>query len=132
MRYLLDTHSLLWALFRPEKLSAPARKEIRDQSNDVAVSVVAFWEISLKCSLGKLKFSGVKPEELPGASEQMGLTILPLAKGEAATFSQLPRLAHKDPFDRMIIWQAIQQNIILISADREFKAYQKHGLRIHW
>ena len=74
MRYLLDTHSFLWALFSPEKLSTWARKEIQDRENDVILSVVTFWEISLKYALGKLELPNTEPEELPEAAEEMGVT----------------------------------------------------------
>jgi len=132
MKYLLDTHSLLWALFAPEKLSADARKEIVNPENDISVSVIAFWEISFKYALGKLEFVGINPEDLPAAVEQIGLDVLHLDQEDAASFYQLPRLAHKDPFDRLIIWQAIRNKRTLISADSSFKDYAKHGLTIHW
>ena len=132
MNFLLDTHSFLWALFVPEKLSRSATQKIISSDNDVAVSVVAFWEISLKYALGKLELSGVEPDELPSFADQMGLSILPISPSEAASFHKLPRLLHKDPFDRFIIWQAIQRKMTLISKDREFKEYQKFGLKTHW
>ena len=69
MTYLLDTHSFLWAIFVPEKLSRSARETIRDQENEVAVSVVTFWEISLKYALGKLDLVKVKPED-PQVSDE--------------------------------------------------------------
>ena len=132
MRYILDTHSFLWALFSPDKLSAWARREIRDRENEIALSVVTFWEISLKYALGKLELADTDPEELPEAAEGMGLDILLLRPDEAASFHKLPRIAHKDPFDRLIIWQAIQHKMTLISKDREFKAYGEFGLKIRW
>ena len=132
MNCILDTHSLLWTLFSPEKLSVSARKEIVNRENDISVSVVTFWEISLKYALGKLELVGVNPEDLPEAAEQVGLDILPLKKEDAASFYRLPRLAHKDPFDRLIIWQAIRNKMALVSADTSFKVYAKHGLTIHW
>ncbi|MBW1800558.1 MAG: type II toxin-antitoxin system VapC family toxin [Deltaproteobacteria bacterium] len=132
MRCLLDTHSLLWSLFRPEKLSVWAKKEIQNRENDIAVSVVSFWEISLKYALGKLELPNTDPEELPGVTDEMGVNIIPLSPNEAASFYNLPRLAHKDPFDRLIIWQAIQQKMTLISKDREFRVYGKYGLKTRW
>lgn len=132
MNLLLDTHGFLWALFSPEKLSRKATREITSSENDVAVSVVTFWEISLKYGLGKLEMTGVLPEELPDFARQMNLTILGITPDEASSFHNLPRLLHKDPFDRIIIWQAIQRKIILISKDRDFKAYHKFGLRTFW
>ena len=130
MNILLDTHVFLWSLFAPEKLSRAAVREIKSSNNDVAVSVVTFWEISLQYALGKLKLTGVKPEELPDFTGQMNIDILPITAAEASSFHKLPRLSHKDPFDRIIIWQAIQRKMTLISKDRDFETYRKFGLKL--
>ena len=132
MNLLLDTHVFLWSLFTPGKLSKAVIREIKSPNNDVAVSVVTFWEISLKYALGKLELTGVNPEELPDFAAQMNLEILLITAAEASTFHKLPRLSHKDPFDRIIIWQAIQRKMTLVSKDRDFKAYRKFGLRAFW
>lgn len=132
MNFLLDTHSFLWTLFVPEKLSRIVTQTIKSSDNDVAVSVVTFWEISLKYALGKLELSGVEPDELPGFADKMGLSILPISPAEAASFHKLPRLLHKDPFDRIIIWQAILRKMTLISKYREFKEYRRFGLKTQW
>ncbi|MBC2705974.1 type II toxin-antitoxin system VapC family toxin [Desulfobacula sp.] len=132
MNLLLDTHVFLWSLFTPDKLSETVIHEIKSPNNDVAVSVVTFWEISLKYALGKLELTGVKPEDLPDFADQMSLEILPITAAEASTFYKLPRLTHKDPFDRIIIWQAIQRKMILVTKDRGFKEYHKLGLRTFW
>ena len=126
MNLLLDTHGFLWSLFTPDKLSKAALREIKSPNNDVAVSVVTFWEISLKYALGKLELTGVKPEELPDFAGKMDMKILPITAAEASSFHKLPRLSHKDPFDRIIIWQAIQRKMTLVSKDRDFKAYRKY------
>ena len=130
MNLLLDTRGFLWSLFTPDKLSEAAIHEIKSPDNDVAVSVVTFWEISLKYALGKLKLTGVKPEELPDFTGQMNIDILPIPAAEASRFHKLPRLSHKDPFDRIIIWQAIQRKMTLISKDRDFETYRKFGLKL--
>jgi len=132
MNILLDTHVFLWSLFTSDKLSKAVIREVKSPNNDVAVSVVTFWEISLKYALGKLELTGVKPEELPDFAAQMNLEILPITATEASTFHKLPRLSHKDPFDRIIIWQAIQRKMTLVSKDRDFKAYHRFGLRTFW
>jgi PIN domain nuclease of toxin-antitoxin system len=132
MNLLLDTHGFLWSLFTPGKLSRVVKKEIKSPDNNVAVSVVTFWEISLKYALGKLELTGVKPEELPDFAVQMNVEILQITPAEAASFYKLPKLSHKDPFDRLIIWQAIQRKMALVSKDRDFKAYHKFGLKTFW
>ena len=107
MNYLLDTHTFLWAAMHSEKLSHAARMIILDVVNDVQVSVVTFWEVSLKLAL-------------------------PLAPQDAATFYQLPRFQHKDPFDRLLVWQSICQHLTLLSKDPDLRQYQSHGLRVLW
>lgn len=132
MKLLLDTHSFLWALFAPDKLSKKARSAILSPENDVFVSVVTFWEISLKYALGKIKIKGLLPQDLPGAAREAFFEILRLEPEDAASFHALPRHAHKDPFDRLIIWQAIQRSCFLVSADRLFILYRDSGLKLLW
>lgn len=132
MKYLLDTHTLLWVLFEEEKLSENAKVVIKNPDNEVYVSIVSYWEISLKYALGKLELKGITPEELPKKAEEVGIETLEVSEEEASTFYKLPRLKHKDPFDRLIIWQAINREITLISKDKPAKEYQKFGLEILW
>lgn len=132
MRCLLDTHALLWVLFDPSQLSRAAAAAIIDRSNDIFVSAVNLWEISLKYSLGKLELEGISPGELPNAVEESGMGILPLSAADAATSHLLPRLAHNDPFDRLLVWQAIQNNLVLVSKDSGIRAYRSHGLQVVW
>ena len=86
----------------------------------------------MKYALGKLELTGIMPKELPDFAVQMSLEILPITAAEASSFHKLPKLTHKDPFDRIIIWQAIQRKMTLVSKDRDFKAYRKFGLRAFW
>ena len=133
MRGLIDTHVLLFALARSKGLSAEAATFLRDRHNEVFVSVISFWEISLKASLGKLSLSGVSPDQIPEYALRLGLTFLPLAADTASTFHQLPKIGkHRDPFDRMLVWQAIRENLVLISRDRAMGAYETCGLNLLW
>ena len=132
MKYLLDTHTLLWAVFEPDKLTEKVEKLIQDPTNQVFVSVISFWEISLKYNIGKLELINTSPETLPEIAEEMGIEILDVKSDEAASFYKLPRLAHKDPFDRMVIWQAVLRKMMLVSGDREFRQYRQYGLRLVW
>ena len=132
MNYLLDTHTLLWTLFTPERLGKNATDCILNNDVSVAVSVVSFWEISLKYALGKLELNGVVPDDIPALVRQSGLDIQPITETDAATFHHLPRQEHKDPFDRLIIWQAISHKLTLISVESSFPAYRKLGLKIIW
>ena len=130
MKYLIDTHIFLWSLFSPSKISKHAVQTIRKSENRIFVSTVTFWEISLKYSLNKLELKGITPSELPGLANQMNFEILTLNADEAASYYHLPRTPHRDPFDRMIIWQAIRKKMILISKDSKIPAYQKFGLSL--
>jgi PIN domain nuclease of toxin-antitoxin system len=132
MNCLLDTHALLWSLFTPSRLGRKATASIRNPDVAVSVSVVSFWEISLKYATGKLELSGVVPDDFPGLVRQSGFDILPIAETDAATFHHLPRMEHKDPFDRLIIWQAISRKLQLISDDRAFADYRELGLKVLW
>lgn len=130
--YLLDTHSFLWSVFEPERLSKPVHAELANRSSTVYVSSVSFWEIALKVGIGKLVLTNCLPEELPGIADGLGYLPLPMEADEAASFYRLPRYAHKDPFDRMLIWQAVERELILISKDSAFDAYRAMGLQTFW
>jgi PIN domain nuclease of toxin-antitoxin system len=129
---LLDTHVFLWAAFDEERLPTQIQSALRDPLNQVHVSAVSFWEISLKVAIGKLLLKNVTPEQLPGTAEKMGFQLLDLTPHEAAGFNALPRLAHKDPFDRMLVWAAIQAGFAIVSCDTELDEYRSHGLKVYW
>jgi PIN domain nuclease of toxin-antitoxin system len=129
---LLDTHSLLWALIAPEKLSAKMRGIIADPAHEIHVSTVSFWELSLKFSMGKLEMTGCTPDDLVASARQMGLTISAPTAEESAGFHRLPRVSHKDPFDRMLIWQCLQRRWTFISRDRGLGEYAALGLNTIW
>jgi PIN domain nuclease of toxin-antitoxin system len=132
MKYLLDTHTLIWALMEKDKLSIRAQDTLENPDNFICVSAISFWEISLKFSIGKLSLHGVIPNELPAIVEQMNFKTIPLHPDEASTYHRLTSLHHRDPFDRMLIWQAISSNFILISKDDRMSAYHSDGLRLLW
>lgn len=132
MKYLLDTHTFLWTVFEPEKLGIKAKALITDRKHRILVSLVSFWEISLKYSLGKLCLENVSPAEFPAIAKTMDLEILGIDAEDVSTFHQLPQVGHRDPFDRLVIRQAIRRKIPVITLDDEFKLYKPHGLRIVW
>ena len=133
MKLLLDTCSVLWALQGPGQLSAPARRALKDPDNSVSVSVVSFWEISLKSGLGKLTLHGAKPEDFPQFVEEAGWEVISLPADTAASAGRLPRPTdHRDPFDRLLIWTAINEGFSLVSGDDDFPDYVPHGLKICW
>ena len=111
MRVLLDTHLLLWALGAPSKLPAAARKLINDAN--VYVSAASIWEISIKAALGKLS---ADPREVLAALEPAGFLELPVTGAHAARVVNLPPV-HRDPFDRLLIAQALIEPMRLVTND---------------
>lgn len=117
MRVLLDTHLLLWALGAPARLPPRARRIIRDA--DVYVSAASIWEISIKAALGKLR---ADPHEVLAALEPAGFLSLPIAGEHAARVANLPPI-HRDPFDRLLIAQALEEPMRLLTDDAVLGAY---------
>jgi PIN domain nuclease of toxin-antitoxin system len=132
MKFLLDTHTLLWALFEPTRLGRKGAEILGNADETIFVSVVSFWELSLKYAIGKLELGNVTPDDFPSLVRQAGFEVLPLAEADAATFHHLPRLEHKDPFDRLLILQAISRKLTFISQDKACAAYKKQGLKVIW
>ena len=129
MKYLIDTHIFLWSLFSPEKISKPIAIILREPNNQIFVSTITFWEIALKFSLNKLELEGITPGELPEFASKMNYDFLSLNAEDASSFYLLPRISHKDPFDRMLNWQAIREKLVLISKDSKISAYEEYGLK---
>lgn len=129
MKCLIDTHVLLWAIGNSANLSTKS-KEILSTAT-VYVSAVSWWEISIKYAIGKLKLGNKTPHDLWQASEHLQFGTLPIQGSEAYTAHQLDLLT-RDPFDRMLVWQAIQNNLVLISKDSRLKYYEKNGLQLIW
>jgi len=133
VKLLLDTCSFLWALHEPASLSARARKTLQDPAHRVHVSVISFWEISLKAGLGKLTLEGIAPEDYPELAVQAGWIIHPLAPELASGAGRLRRNPeHRDPFDRLLIWTAISEGFTLVSGDDALTDYVSQGLKICW
>lgn len=118
MKYLLDTHSLLWTVFEPDKLSPEAQEIILDQNNIICISLISLWEISIKQNIGRLDI----PEKFFEAVREGGFEILSLTVAQIQQYRALP-LHHRDPFDRMLVVQAQQQKLILITRDSEINKY---------
>ena len=128
MSFLLDTHYLLWAISDPYQISKNIKNIITNPENRVFVSTISFWEVSLKTGLGKLEISGFSPENLPSLCTKIGFEIIELTPDDSSTYHELNANHHKDPFDRMLIWQAIRNNLILISSDVNILRYKSEGL----
>jgi len=133
MIYLLDTHAFIWTVLETNKLSKNVHGLITNTNNEIYVSAVSFWEISLKTSIKKFSFDNIDIKNFPKYARNMDFNILDIQENETITFHELPlKEKHKDPFDRMLIWQAISKNMIMISRDELFEQYSKDGLKLVW
>jgi PIN domain nuclease of toxin-antitoxin system len=119
MKFLLDTHALLWWLADDSQLWRQARELVEDPGNDVLVSMVSLWEIAVKTRIGKLE-ADIK--EITDAVQQEGFNFLDIGIAHLLTLAGLP-VHHRDPFDHLLIAQAITEDATFISDDRNTARY---------
>jgi len=132
-KYLLDTHTLIWAISHSNNLSKPVLKILQDNDSQLFVSAVSFWEMAIKHGKGKMNWENLQIQEVPDYCEILGIELIPLTPDEAINYSNLPFYEnHKDPFDRMLICQCIRGNYTLISRDDKMKFYENDGLECIW
>lgn len=124
MRLLIDSHALLWWFEASPALSTPARNAIADATNQVLISVAGLWELTIKDSSGKLR----SPADIETMVVGEGFSVLSISFAHLRNFGALPRL-HKDPFDLMMIAQALTEGIPIATCDRIFAAY---GVQVVW
>ncbi len=122
MRCLLDTHAFLWFVRGDSRLSDYARELILDVENERLLSVASLWEMAIKTGLGRLEL----PLSFPDLVEQqvlgVGMELLPILPAHLEAFTKLP-FHHKDPFDRLIIAQAMSEDLPVITRDAAFSPY---------
>lgn len=121
MRYLIDTHVFLWFVANSKELSQIAKNLLEDENNDILISIVSLWEISIKTALGKLAINGSYESVINDVNDN-SIKILPLSFVHTVEQNKLP-FHHRDPFDRIIVSQAIVEKIDFISADTVFDFY---------
>lgn len=127
--YLLDTHILLWSRLDPAKLAKNQKMILEASDARKVISSISIWEISLKFSLGKLELGGHTPEEFLNSAIQLGFEVISPETTTFASYHNLPQIeGHKDPFDRMLIWQSIQGGMTLLSSDPKLSEYKPAGL----
>jgi PIN domain nuclease of toxin-antitoxin system len=121
MRFLLDTHIILWSIQNDSNLSDKCKEILSNTENILYSSIVSEWEIAIKSNIGKLKLNGSVNKVF---EEINSLDILPLeiSRLHLAQYENLP-LHHRDPFDRLLIAQAITEDLVLITNDEHFKPY---------
>jgi PIN domain nuclease of toxin-antitoxin system len=123
-RLLVDTHAVLWWLTDDPALPATARATISDPSAEPFVSIASLWEIAIKCSIGKLSTE----DDLPAVIAEEGFSWLPVSSAHAWEVRALP-LHHRDPFDRLLVAQALIERLPVVTADARFAAY---GVDVRW
>ena len=128
MEYLLDTHSFLWFINGDEQLSEKAKTAIQDPDATKYVSIVSFWEIAIKISLGKIKLD-MAYQDLRQHVSVNGFEMLPITFEHTIELTRLD-FHHRDPFDRIIIAQALIEKFVLISKDSNFDKY--YNLKLLW
>jgi PIN domain nuclease of toxin-antitoxin system len=121
-RFLLDTHIFIWWADEPARLSRPIREILEAPENDLYLSVASAWEIAIKEAVGKLSLGA----SIAYAIDTAGVELLPISLSHIERTKQLP-LLHRDPFDRMLVAQAIEEELQLITIDRDLSRY---GVRI--
>lgn len=122
MRILLDTHVFLWYITADPKLPAAFRAAGQDPANEVHLSAASVWEAVIKYQLGKLPLPAPPAGYLPEQREAHGMVGLPIDEGAMARLAALPPL-HRDPFDRLLVAQAMQHGLTLATVDPEIAAY---------
>ena len=122
VRLLLDTHALLWFVAGDDRLSSAARAAIADPANDVLVSAASAWEISTKHRIGKLPSAGPLAIDVLGVLTRKGFTPLDITVEHGQSAGALPG-PHRDPFDRILVAQALAERMTLVSNESLFDAY---------
>ena len=124
MKLLLDTHTLLWYAVGDSQLSGTAHKLIVDAANEILVSPASFWEIAIKLSIGKMALHQPFEDFIDACLNRYGFRILPIEPKHTASVATLPfPTKHKDPFDRLIVAQALSEGIAIVSGDAALDVY---------
>lgn len=121
MRLLVDTHVLLWAVAEPERIPRPFRERIESPDNDVYFSAASIWELAIKMQAGRIELP-VGIEEITQAAVDMGFLELPVSAAHASGTAHLP-LHHRDPFDRLLVAQALHEPFRLFTVDQTLGEY---------
>jgi PIN domain nuclease of toxin-antitoxin system len=123
VRLIVDTHVLLWAAAEPARLPAGVRARLEAPDHTVLFSAASIWEIAIKVQIGRLPPEAA-PDAVAAAAVRMGFAEIPVNSGHAAAVTRLP-LHHRDPFDRLLIAQALLEPATLLTADRALTQYSE-------
>ncbi len=126
--YLLDSHVWLWLNGDPRKLSSEARAVLEDSESQLFLSIASIWEIAIKVRTGKLTLPSGPRDYIAERMEVNGIEALPIEVHHALLAAELPQI-HRDPFDRMLVAQAISDGLVFLTADPQLPAY---GSKLLW
>ncbi len=127
MKLFLDSHTLLWAIYAPPMLTDRVRELLADKDNELVISHAVLWEILNKVGRGKLLLADTSVAGTMQRIDELGVTFLPIDRSLILSAASLPH-HHSDPFDRMVIAQAIANNIPVLTRDDEFYKYDIQGI----
>jgi len=128
VKYLLDTGVWFWSISAVEKINQAGRQVLENGQEEIYLSAVTAWEVSIKMALGKLRLPAAAAECIPAFMAKQGLRSLPVTQTHAiAIYDLAPH--HRDPFDRLIIAQAIAEEMCILTADR---AFEKYPVEVLW
>jgi PIN domain nuclease of toxin-antitoxin system len=128
LRLLIDTHVFLWWVDDSPELTAKARNAIANVNNECCLSVASCWEMAIKASLGKLRLAKPVERFITEQVSANGFALLNISLRQASKVEKLP-FHHRDPFDRLLIAQAISEKLVIVSADKIFASY---GVKVIW
>ncbi len=129
MKYLIDTHILIWLAVSPEEISKSVLGIIENPENDIYISTVSLWEISIKQSIKKLDLKGLELPDLVQICQEQNIKIVQLPVSAVTKYRNLPiKENHKDPFDRALISLCISDDYVFLSHDTKLAQYEKDGL----
>ncbi|HWG18198.1 MAG TPA: type II toxin-antitoxin system VapC family toxin [Acidobacteriaceae bacterium] len=128
MRVLVDTHTFIWALLHDHRLSARAKSILRGKENELAFSLVSLWEIAVKMKIGKLNSLGSSVSYIRDEMNAYGMEILPIRYEHILQLEMLPP-HHGDPFDRLLISQAITESLPILTNDAKVREY---SVKVLW
>lgn len=122
MTYLLDTHAFLWLAAEPEKLSPAVREIVEQGGNELLLSAASGWEVALLWKLGRIELQDQPASFVPAAMQAIGITPLAIGFDTAITAATLP-LIHRDPFDRLLVAEAMKNGLTIVSKDQTIPRY---------
>lgn len=128
MKLLLDTHAFLWWVDGTPALGRRATAAVADPQNEVMFSIASCWELAIKLSLGKLRVAQALDQFIPEQLRLNGFSVLDIRLAHAVRVAELP-FRHRDPFDRLLAAQALEEALTIVSADRVFR---KYGVSVLW